>query len=80
MKKRTIAITFIAFFIGVFIGANPLMNKSHLKLKGKDGAKINCVYCHTTAKIPKKKGQDLDALYKTPYCAGKGCHSLPPKK
>ncbi len=80
MKKRIIAIIFIAFFISAFIGANGLTNKAHLKLKGKDDAKINCVYCHNTAKIPKKKGQDLDALYKTPYCAGKGCHPLPPKK
>ena len=79
MKKAITAIVFITFFISAVLAANGAMNKAHLKMKGKDDAKINCVYCHVKAKIPKKKGQNLDALYKTPYCAGKGCHPLPTK-
>ena len=79
MGKLIGTIILIAFFISAAIGANGQWNKAHLKMKGKDDAKINCVYCHKDAKIPKKKGQDLEALYKTPWCAGKGCHPLPKK-
>ena len=79
MKKIIITIIFIILFISAVLGANSTMNKAHLKMAGKDGAKINCVYCHKEAKIPKKKGQDLEALCKTPHCAGKGCHPLPKK-
>jgi hypothetical protein len=80
MKKLLVAILFITMFASAVISANAPLNKTHLKMKGKGDAKINCVYCHNTAAIPKKKGQDKEALYKTPHCAGKGCHPLPPKK
>jgi hypothetical protein len=80
MKKALITLTFATMFITTLLFANGKMNKNHLNMKGKDDAKINCVYCHKTAKIPKKKGQDHTKHDSDPYCMGKGCHPLPPKK
>jgi uncharacterized GH25 family protein len=74
MKKLLLGIACVILFASSQVMANGKINKEHLNMTGKDKAKINCVYCHTTAKIPKKAGQDKAALYKTPSCAGKGCH------
>ena len=76
MKRLIPGLLMTAFFVSSLVFANGKINKKHLNKTGKDGAKINCVYCHKSpgANIPKKKGQDINALYKTPYCSGQGCH------
>lgn len=80
MKKILLSIVFATMFVTSLISANGKMNKSHLGMKGKDDAKINCVYCHKTAKIAKKKGQDHKQFDSSPFCMGKGCHPVPAKK
>jgi hypothetical protein len=79
MKRAILPVIFVSIFIATMLSANGKTNKSHLSMKGKDGAKINCVYCHKTAKIPKKKGQDVKKYESSPFCGGKGCHPLPAK-
>jgi hypothetical protein len=78
LKKLLIGIAFIAFFASQTLWATPKIFKPHKGLKGKDDASVNCAYCHTKASVEKKKGQDKDTLYKSPYCAIAECH--PPKK
>ena len=80
MKRILLTLIFGTMFATAILSANGKMNKAHLSMKGKDDVKINCVYCHKTAKIQKKKGQDLTQWDSSPFCAGKGCHPLPPKK
>ncbi len=79
MKKILLTLIFGTMFAATMLSANGKHNKAHLSMKGKDDAKINCVYCHKTAKIAKKKGQDLKQFDSSPYCSGKGCHPVPPK-
>jgi len=74
MKKILAAFVLVSMFAGSLLMANVAVNKQHKTLKGKDGAKVNCAYCHTKAKIPKKKGNDINALKKGEYCSQKGCH------
>ncbi len=76
MQKIIIALSLMTLFASGAVLANGKTNKAHLKMTGKDKAKINCVYCHNTAGIPKKKGQDVEKFYKTAYCMGKGCHAV----
>jgi hypothetical protein len=73
MKKILVGIIFTIMLASSAVMANAKNNKAHLKLS-KDNVKINCAYCHTTTKIPKKKGQDLSALYKGTSCSGTDCH------
>ena len=74
MKKILTITVLTILFAGNAIMANGTTNKPHRKLKGKADAKINCIYCHKTAGIEKKKGQDLNQLYRTDFCAGSACH------
>ena len=52
--------------------ATSAIGKKHAK-PGKGGAKINCAYCHTTAKVGKEKGAG-DAKNSNEYCNAAGCH------
>ena len=76
-----------ALSVTVALFANPaILNKQvggkkvHDAMK--NGKRVNsCVYCHTTAGIPKQKqgylkGQPKYATLKTkPQCSGSGCHN-----
>ena len=74
MKKWFIGMITMSVLASSVLIADPKMNKAH-KAKVKDGAKVNCTYCHNSpGNIPKKRGQDIKALYKTKTCAGQGCH------
>ncbi len=75
MKKLFMAIMVVLMTVSVMVLANPKMNKSHVGKKGKGEAKINCVYCHKTAGIAKKKGQDVEAHKKNALCAIGKCHA-----
>lgn len=77
MKKLLATLIFVTLFVASVLSANGKINKSHLAMKGKDDAKINCVYCHQTAKISKKKGHYTGQYDNSPFCSGKGCHPLP---
>lgn len=79
MQKVILGIFIAIMAAGGNLAADGKNNKAHLKLTGPNNEKINCVYCHTTLKIPKKKGADLNALYKTPGCAGAKCHPVAKK-
>jgi hypothetical protein len=74
MKKIVFGLALATFLASSALLATPAFNKAHKGAKGLEGAKVNCVYCHKTAKIEKKKGQDLAKLKKTKYCAMKDCH------
>ena len=67
------AVLMIVAFSAASIMANPAIMKKHAG-KSKDGKVVNCGYCHTAAKIEKKKGQNHAALEKGPTCVGAGCH------
>lgn len=71
-------------FAGTVVMASktgPLKDK-HKGLKGLDGAKVNCAYCHSPKKAnnPKTTDNDLEALKKGKYCAMKDCHPDVDKK
>jgi len=72
MKKLIAGIALSAMFIGAVALASVDINKTH-KGKSADGAKVNCVYCHKTAGMPKAKG-DVNAAKKNAACAKSGCH------
>ncbi len=55
MKKIGFLVLLAAFCTSSIALANTDIQKKHKGLK-KDGKMINCAYCHTTAKIEKKKG------------------------
>ena len=67
------ALLVIAAFSVANLMANPAIMKKHAG-KSKGDKKVNCAYCHNTAKIEKKAGQDVKALEKNPACLGSGCH------
>jgi len=67
------ALLIIAAFSIANLMANPEIMKKHAG-KSKDGKNVNCMYCHNTAKIEKKGGQNKQALMKKPECLGSGCH------
>ncbi|MCP4606082.1 MAG: hypothetical protein GY847_37155 [Proteobacteria bacterium] len=75
MKKLVLGVIVTILFAAAIVVGNPIINKKHSDKAGKDKAKVNCVYCHKKAAIPKKKGQDSAKLLKGEYCAIKGCHS-----
>ncbi len=77
VKKFSFIITVI--LISGIAFSNPQIASKHKDLS-KDGKKVNCLYCHTDAKIEKKKGQLKDKvlngvpLSKKKTCAGTACH------
>lgn len=79
IKNIVLALVLATMLIATVLSANGKLNKTHLGMKGKDDVKISCVYCHQTAKIQKKKGQDLKQFNTFSLCSSKGCHPLPPK-
>ncbi len=74
MKHFILTIVIAAMLIAAVLNANPVIYKPHKGMTGKDSAKVNCVYCHKTASIPKVKGNDVEKLKKAPTCAMKDCH------
>ena len=72
MKKIIMAVIIASAFLSVLASGSMKLNKLH-KGMNKDGNKINCAYCHTVNKIP-KKGNDYKSYQKNAYCQGKGCH------
>ena len=73
MKKVAFGIVLASMFVATVVFGSVSLNKPHKGLKGKDDAKINCVYCHKTAGNP-KDGKDYDKYKKGPYCKMSGCH------
>lgn len=77
MKQIATSLVLAVFFISamVFAMAKGPIKEGHKDKVGLDKAKINCVYCHKTAAIAKKKGQDTKKMVKeSKYCAIKDCH------
>lgn len=74
MRKLFTLIFTIA--VGTALMANPAMNKKHAG-KNIGGKAVNCNYCHTDAKVEKKKGAGpTKANAKAnAKCAGAGCHN-----
>ena len=78
MVKR-LSIFLVLLMISASAFSNVKIAAKHKDLE-KDGKKVNCAYCHTDAKIEKKKGQSADkklngvALSKIKSCAGSACH------
>ena len=84
MKKVLVVLMLAMLFAGTVVMASktgPLKDK-HKGLKGLDGAKVTCAYCHSPKKAnnPKTTGNDLEALKKGKYCAMKDCHPDVDKK
>ena len=74
MKKTIFGVAIATLFVSSLLMASVPVNKQHKGLTGKDGAKVNCTYCHKKAASPKTKGNDLAKLKKGAYCAIDGCH------
>jgi hypothetical protein len=73
MKKLVLGLVMASMFIGTVVLGSASLNGPHKGKTGKDGATINCAYCHVKAGNP-KAGKDY-AKYKTgPFCKGSGCH------
>jgi hypothetical protein len=79
MKNFLLVLVLATMLVATVISANVKLSKTHVGMKGKDDLKIGCVYCHQTAKIQKKKGQNIKQFNALSLCAAKGCHPLPPK-
>ncbi len=75
MKKITaLLITGIFLFTAASLMANVKLQNAHKAYKGAITI-TKCADCHNDkTKLEKKKGQNFKHLYKTPSCAGKGCH------
>lgn len=73
--KKNIILLFVSIMLmsGIVLGTAK-SNKSHKGKVGKDGVTINCVYCHKSAGIPKKKGLDPGSFKKGPFCYTGDCH------
>lgn len=76
MKKLFVAAVMTTMFASAVLFADVKLNKQHKGKAGLEGEKINCVYCHTKAKNPKKDISDAEVakLKKDKFCAMKGCH------
>lgn len=74
MKVKVLLMILGAMLFCATLFANPKIFKIHKGKKGKNEAKINCVYCHSNAEIPKEKSNDIKAFLKGTYCASKDCH------
>ena len=76
MKRAYLAIIIAAIFAATGLLANPQLQTKHKNMK-KGDKMINCAYCHTAAKIEKKKGAaNINAINKNPNCTGAGCHPV----
>ena len=80
MKQSIILLILALLFISTAVFADKKLNKDHLNMKTRDGDKVNCILCHKTAGIEKKKGAPYKHLYTTRYCNGSGCHPLTHEK
>jgi hypothetical protein len=68
----------IGMLLGTLLVAGTLwaeapLVKRHDKLTGKNGAPVDCDYCHVVAGNP-KDGKNYEKYKKGPFCAIKGCH------
>lgn len=72
MKKFIFVAAISTLFISALAFSSAPLNKAH-KGQEKDGAKINCAYCHKKAGIA-KESKDYDKHKKGKFCAGSGCH------
>jgi hypothetical protein len=73
MKKLLVGLAAVSMLVSTVVMGSVSLNKPHKGMKGKDGDKINCVYCHNKAGNP-KEGKDYDKYKKGPYCKKSGCH------
>ena len=80
MKKTIFPLILAMVFISTVVFADKKLNKDHLNMKTHGGDKVNCILCHKTAGIEKKKGAPYKHLYTTSYCNGSGCHPLSHEK
>jgi len=72
MKKIIFGLAIATMFVSTVLFADVTLNKKHKGLE-KDGAKINCVYCHKKAGNP-KEGKDYAKYKSGKFCKGSGCH------
>jgi len=72
MKPALIALALAVLFISSLAFSSAQLQKAHKGLD-RDGAKINCAYCHEKAAIP-KEGKDYQKHQGNPGCKGSGCH------
>jgi hypothetical protein len=71
--KKVLFLMVLTTLIGIpMIFANTAINKQHSGL-AKDGAKVNCAYCHTTAGIQKEAGNKAQ-MNTNAFCMGSECH------
>jgi hypothetical protein len=73
LRKLLFGLAIATMLAGTALFADVLLNKKHKGLNGRDGDKVNCVYCHTKAGNP-KVGKDYEKYKSGPYCKIKGCH------
>ncbi len=77
IKKLGVLLVLLMFSVTAF--SNVKISGKHKDMK-KDGKSVNCAFCHTDAKIEKKKGQlngkklNGVAFAQNKSCAGKDCH------
>jgi cytochrome c553 len=78
MKRYLLSLSVIALFVGTvaFASAKGPIKEKHQGKTGLDGQTVNCGYCHgkDKANVPKTKGNNLDEIKKSKYCAMKDCH------
>lgn len=72
MKKILLVVALAFMFAGALAFSSPSLVKPH---KGmiRNGAKIDCAYCHEASGAP-KAGKDYAAYQKKASCQGAGCH------
>ncbi|MCP4676058.1 MAG: hypothetical protein GY854_11240 [Deltaproteobacteria bacterium] len=91
MKKLILGAILATLFASAVVFSNPAMNKAHkgTKAGAKGDAKVNCVYCHKTAGLIKKRKAHVEDKKARPvvfkfkqveFCKMSGCHPLPSKK
>jgi len=72
MKKMLLVASIASLFISALAFSSPTLVKTH-KGMNKDGAAVDCAYCHKTSAIP-KEGKDFAKYQKNATCAGPACH------
>ena len=72
MKKIVFGLAIATMFVSSILFADVNLNKKHKGME-KDGAKVNCAYCHTKAGNP-KEGKDYAKYRDGKFCKGSGCH------
>jgi cytochrome c553 len=73
VKKLLFALATASMFLATALVADVPLNKKHKGQVGRDGAKVNCAYCHEKAGTP-KEGKDYVKHRTGPYCLIEGCH------